>query len=130
MGFLHRLWTVRDVVDPIVLALEARLLLGPHLPVDLHGLFELRYSLGNRREGIAIGLELLPEPARSHCELYAAIADAVKGGHHVGEERRVPESVAEDQGPNSNCTGAEGESSERREGFRLRVAGRKGHGNQ
>ena len=81
--------------DPVVLALVARGRARPHQPDHLDRLGELRDADGRGRVRPAVGAVLLLVPARADAEHDAPAGQRLRRRDHLGEERGVPEAVAE-----------------------------------
>ena len=95
-GFLDALRLVDRAVDPVVLAGERGVRLGPHGPDDLERLLQHAETLGDLRERVPVRVELVLVPARADPEVEAAVAEHVHRGGHFGEQGRVAVAVAGD----------------------------------
>src|SRR5262249_50949641 len=87
---LDRARDVLCLLDPVVLAGEARSFLREHRPADLQRLFETVEALTSSRELEAEAVVLLLVPRRADAEDRPPARDDVQRRDHLRQERRVP----------------------------------------
>src|SRR5262249_29116329 len=87
---LDRARHVQRLLDPVMLAGEARGLFGEHRPADLQGFLEAVEALARARELEAERVVLLLVPSCADPEDRPAARDDVERRGHLGEDGRVP----------------------------------------
>src|SRR5215210_2037141 len=110
VGLLHALRLVYGPVYRVELALEDRLVLGPHAVNYLASLPEHPHPLGHFGEAVAVGAPLVLVPARAQAEEEPPVAHHVDRRGDLGEERRVAVPVAGDHLPDLYPLGVAGEA--------------------
>src|SRR5215210_2493152 len=96
VGLLHALRLVYGPVYRVELALEDRLVLGPHAVNYLASLPEHPHPHRYLGEAVAVGAPLVLVPAGAEPEEEPPIAHHVDRRGHLGQERRVAVAVAGD----------------------------------
>ncbi len=121
MGALGRSGAVDRMPQPVVPALERRLVPGPHPDRDLQRLLQPLESFGHRRQRQAQGLRLLVVVPGADPQPGTPTAEHVKGGDSLHQQRRRPQGRSGHHGPQPDPFSPRGEEPER--GVRLEHLG-------
>src|SRR5713226_7180335 len=96
MWFLDTLGLINGTTHLIIVALEVRLLLGPHRQNDLNRLAQMTQTLRGLRILIAIGAIFVLIPARPDAKVQATMREHVYSARHFGQQRRMAIAIARD----------------------------------
>src|SRR5216684_7971434 len=96
MWFLDALGLINCTTHPIIVALEVRLLLGPHRQNDLNRLAQMTQTLWRIRVLIAISAIFVLIPASPDAKVQATMREHVYGARHFCQQRRMAIAIARD----------------------------------
>lgn len=104
-GAPNGLGLVDRVLQPEVASFEAEALLAPQALQDLRSFLERLHALCQRRERVAVALELGLEPARAEADDGAAVRDVIDGRDLLREDGGIAEEGRRDQRSEADTLG-------------------------